>query len=499
MGTGAVKRAVSEEASYPHKGSVAFVWWALVLGVTLRLAGVWNDLWLDEIWSLRNVEHLTRALDIFTIHDDNNHLVNSLLMFALGSGAHAATYRLGSLVAGCCSLIILAFAASRSHRLGEKVTLLLYALSLPCIVYDSEARGYALGTTCALLTYSLNNSFMTGPSLRRAVLLWPTAILGMCAHFSFLPYYAALVAWSVGAAAVTQQHNLRRTRALLLTAHGVPLCGAMALYLTTVRYLPTGSGTLAGYADVVLSTLSLAAGGLQLSASDPESSLLAVLVAVGFLALMLRELYDLRREGTRAWSLYAVLIFGVPAVILLVLQPRVVFPRYFLPSIVCSYYLCGKIVQRRLAGSRGGAICAVAVTFACLVAHALSVTTFLRHGRGEYSAALTEMARVSGSQPLTVASDHDFRNGLVVRYHAERLGLAGKINYLERDASGAERSTAATAPDWYIAHESEPSAASPPPSITIGNSNHYLLYRTYGHGFGLLSGWSWHLYRHSPD
>lgn len=489
---------MNAKVSPPYDDSATLVLLTLLMGVALRLAGTCNDLWLDEIWSLRNVETLTHVSDIISLHDDNNHLVNSLLMFALGPGAAALTYRLCSLVAGICSLTILALGAARSRQPAEKFTLLLYAVSLPCVMYDSEARGYALATTCALLTYLLNNSLLTTPTLRRALLLWPTAILGICAHFSFLPYYAALLVWSIGAAATERHRTTRHTLRVLLTAHSVPLSAAIALYLTTIRYLPTGSGTLAGYADVILSTLSLTAGGPQLSASSPETSLVAVLVAVGFLACLLREMYDLRREGNRAWVLYTVIILGVPAFILCVLQPRVVFPRYFLPSILCCYYLCGKMLQRHLTAFRGGALFATMITLTFVIAHSHNVTTFLRYGRGEYSAALTEMARESGSAPLTVISDHDYRNGLVVRYHAERLGLADRIKFLESDAPNAGESTPGTGADWYIAHEADPSAPPPAPTITLANGAHFSLYRSYGHGFGLLSGWSWHLYRRSP-
>jgi hypothetical protein len=70
--------------------SKLFLYVALCAGVFLlaaiiRIVAAFNDLWLDEIWSIELVRELRSALGVFTqTHHDNNHYLNSLFIYVLG-------------------------------------------------------------------------------------------------------------------------------------------------------------------------------------------------------------------------------------------------------------------------------------------------------------------------------------------------------------------------------------------------------------------------------
>src|SRR5882672_9601571 len=79
---------------------------ALVAGAALRALAIGQDLWLDEIWSLQVAATLGSSLDAFRLSFDNNHILITLLMYALGGSWGAIVYRLPSLLAGLLSIAI---------------------------------------------------------------------------------------------------------------------------------------------------------------------------------------------------------------------------------------------------------------------------------------------------------------------------------------------------------------------------------------------------------
>ncbi len=78
-----------------------------VLAVGARLPGLFTELWVDEVWSLRDVLALQSWTDIFvTLRIDNNHHLNGLWLYWLGSGQHQALYRLLAFVSGLGTVVI---------------------------------------------------------------------------------------------------------------------------------------------------------------------------------------------------------------------------------------------------------------------------------------------------------------------------------------------------------------------------------------------------------
>jgi hypothetical protein len=113
---------------------------------------------------------------------------------------------------------------------------------------------------------------------------------------------------------------------------------------------------------------------------------------------------------------------------------------------------------------------------------------FLRLGRGQYRAAVEYMAAHSDGDVIEVASDHDFRNELVLRYYARYLPAGRRLHYHFQAAAEPNR------PEWVILHSQ---AINYDPPRVIGYSNErYTLTRVYP--FAGPSGFHWAIY-HRAD
>jgi hypothetical protein len=116
----------------------------LLVGVLLRLRGVFTDFWLDEIWGLRIALAAPSWLALITrIHQDTNHPLVSIVMHAIGPVRHWEWYRVFPLLCGIGTIVAV---RERTYRI-------LAALSFPLIVYPSEARGYAPAAFFLVLAY----------------------------------------------------------------------------------------------------------------------------------------------------------------------------------------------------------------------------------------------------------------------------------------------------------------------------------------------------------
>src|SRR5579871_206024 len=73
----------------------------LLLAAVLRIVATHNDLWLDELISLRAAQALTAPWHVFTaIHNDNNHYVNTLYLYFLRDQDAAPPFRYFSVLCG---------------------------------------------------------------------------------------------------------------------------------------------------------------------------------------------------------------------------------------------------------------------------------------------------------------------------------------------------------------------------------------------------------------
>jgi hypothetical protein len=73
----------------------------ILAGAMLRIRGARNDLWLDEIWSLKLAQSAKSVMEIFTrLHHDNNNYLNTLYLYLAPNRGNWWGYRFLSIAAG---------------------------------------------------------------------------------------------------------------------------------------------------------------------------------------------------------------------------------------------------------------------------------------------------------------------------------------------------------------------------------------------------------------
>ena len=79
----------------------------VAIGTALRLPPLFNDLWLDEVWTWFSARKLTSPVEVFTaIHHSNNNHLNTLFFQLLGEHWPGAVYRLPAFASGVGGLVL---------------------------------------------------------------------------------------------------------------------------------------------------------------------------------------------------------------------------------------------------------------------------------------------------------------------------------------------------------------------------------------------------------
>lgn len=478
----------------PARGLGLAVGAVVVAAGLLRLVGLFGDLWLDEIWSIRMVETLGGPLDVFTVmRHDNNHPLNSLWLHAVGSGAPAWWMRAPAWVAGIGAVAAAAAVGRTQFRrlhpgdeAGAGRAALAAALALaipyPFVHYASEARGYsaavffALLALWAVLRLTDRETAARGTAWRWAALYAGAAVAAFLAH----PTAAVVLVGGV----VIQVDAVKRLGEAPLgpvaLAHGVPALALAAFVWGFVRTMVVGGGPINAVTDVLAELSAYTLG------TAPSMGLLPALPLL--LALFGGSLVVLARSSPGLAAAYLGMIVVAPAVGLATGPSAGPYPRYFLvPAAFAVVVISYGAARAWTAGPRARAAVSVGA-LAVTVGSALHAAALFRHGRGEYREALRHIAASSPFPEITLTSDFDFRNGTVVAWHADAAGSDRTVIYLpasDLPPRGAQ---------WYLVHRLA-GETPPAPEVTDPQGHRYLLDATYLHAG--LSGWSWAVYRNA--
>src|ERR1700722_3533163 len=165
----------------------------LVAAAVVRLAGINQQLWLDEIWSIRWGQSARSVWEVFLLHTDNNHWLNTIYLRCLGGGRPWWMYHVLAEVTGIGTVVL-------GWRISGKscVALVLLGASDFLVEYSTDARGDAPAGFFALLCVWMMKEQLERPGEWRAVALGVSACLGVVSHFTFVVILAGLVgAWMV--------------------------------------------------------------------------------------------------------------------------------------------------------------------------------------------------------------------------------------------------------------------------------------------------------------
>lgn len=478
---------LTRELSTLRRLSTITIFIFLVVGIGLRVHGAATELWLDEIWSINNVKDLSSPLEILgSLTSDNNHLINSLWLYFLSTHSHPLLLRAISVFFALGSLYLTYAIGNLRSPLHSAVFMTLIAVSYPVVIYSTEARGYAGLIFFLLLSFYHAVHWIKAAKISNALWLNCACALGVMAHFSFLQFLPALAIWCLLSRLKSGSGKKAVSETIFLFSPVLAVVGW--LYLTHIRFISEGSGPLKGYLEVTINALSVSVGGFEMSPISPWRLFVPLGLAVLVCITALIEIMKLRKEDDNLWMLYLTGIFVVPALTLFVMQPRVIFIRYFLPAIMLLYLLLAGLFTRWLKdNSPKRRYIGLILLLGYIALHGVTDTRFIYNGRGNYTGLTSEMLTASPNTTVSYSSDHDYRNPVLIEYLSERLGEKNRFRYIDHEAM----KTVAHKPDWYITHSLD-STVEPQPDLMVAETA-YSLHSSYYHT--ALSGFSGHLYR----
>lgn len=449
----------------------------LVLAAWIRLTAARTDLWLDELVSLHLALQLPTPLHAITVLHDNNHVLNTSWLSFLGAGRSELSYRLPNVAAGI-AIVVLGWALTpASPAYAKLVSALVLATSMLLVTHTSEARGYGPAIACVLAALLVLQRGLAGaPRAWLAPLFWLCCVLGVLWHLSAAMGYAALLAYWLAARRHQPLGALSREA---LRWHFVPVAALFAQYLLFTRRLKIGGGHELTVADTVSTTAAWTLG----VPVDPSTRWLALASVAGVTVLALRELW---RARDPRWVLYASgLLF--PVLTLLAAHIPHSAPRYLLFSVTFFSLLLGHAASLWIARGGPARFATLALLALSLVLNTAGDLELIRLGRGSYHVAVSFLLEHGSASAITVTSDHDFRNGLLLAHYAAAARGGARIQYL------SSKRLPAAGSEWLILHRNAGDSSAEPPA------HFQLAQHAYDKRLALpcatTSGMSWYVYR----
>src|SRR5277367_6430701 len=116
----------------------------ILAAAAIRIAGIDCQLWLDEIWSIRLAQTAGSPLGVFVkLHHDNNHWLNTLVLYFLGPGRPFWSYHLLPEISGIGTVVV-GYLLARPHGARAVLcVLILLGASEFLVEFSTDARGYA--------------------------------------------------------------------------------------------------------------------------------------------------------------------------------------------------------------------------------------------------------------------------------------------------------------------------------------------------------------------
>jgi hypothetical protein len=428
-------RANADEAGGARANAVAAL--AIVAAAAvLRVLGGWNDLWLDEIWSLELAREVSRPSDVFLrLHHEINHYLNTLWLWSAGSRGNWFGYRVPALLAGIATVAV-AGAVPRERGAARIFTMLVVAGSYVLVLYSSEIRGYAGLVLFAYLSLLLLRAHLRRGDLGLGAAYACAACAGLLSHVLFASVVLSGVAWS--AWEIGRRRAPLRTALALGACHALPLAALAALYVADIRWMEVGGGGASGSLVADYGTaLAFALGAPVSSAAQLIGCVAAVLVIDLGVRLVRRS-----DPGEALFYLGAIVVF--PLLLAVVRGSPVIYVRHFLLPIAFVLLLLGSLLGALWQRGPRGRAAAAALLAGYGIANAAHLRELFASGRGENAAALRFVLAGSPPGPVSIGADDDWRIQRVVAFHGAEVPGGERIRFETRsewDAAG---------PAWLI-------------------------------------------------
>ena len=457
----------------------------IVLAAVLRVLATHNDVWLDEIISLRIANEVKSPWQIFSgAHNDNNHYLNTLYLYFVRGQSYGPAYRYLSVVFGVGLVPTGYWLLVRRSRVEAVILVGLLACSYPLIHFSSEARGYSGALLGSVLACAALTRWLARDGGRRRS-LWMGLTYGLALVLAVLSHLTACLIWlplAAGSLLILMGRPGRIKSVLLwLAINLLPASVLAALYFLDLRHLTLLGGPPMTLAHGLGRLLALALGW------PAKDAVTVLIVLVPLMGLTVWQLAAVRKSGDPSWILLS-LIYVMPLVCMLFIQPKFFLPRYFLVIVPFIYVLAAMLLARLVQAPMGRGV--LAVVLALFVAgQAYLYAKFLRVGRGQLTAGLQYIIAHPPSSPLRVASNQDFRSIMELTYYAPRVLRDRELSYVTRQNQGSFPA------DWYIIHGE---GYDPPGPAALHVPDQPTWYRVAYFGASELSGQAWTIYSHQP-
>ena len=456
----------------------------------VRALALRNDLWMDELWTLWHLNQLRSVEEVFSrfIHD-NNHPLNTLWMYLVMPLKMDWAYRLLSWLGGTARVWLSAKVARmqllRLHpeappgqaQAAGLITALLFGSSYLLIVYSSEARGYGPALGFGLLAVYALLRGATDRASPWVVVYWLASILAVLAHAVSYQLIAAAVGFTV-VECLQSKGKPRQLWLALARWHAVPIAFGVLYYLRFIWRLEVIGGPETPLISVAAE---LAAYSIGVPAGAGMTLAFPLLIGGVIVALM-----SLWRRSRALTCFYFIGMIAFPAVALSFTPFIYLFPRYFILSAALALLLIGYLGALSWNAGRFARLTTIVVTSLVIAGNLMPTVQLLRHGRGEYKAALRYVAAHTPGGQITVSSDHDGRNVLLILHHGPLAIHSRALEYIPRNELPAEGA------QWVLVHRLD-HADIPPVELLDDRGNPYRLEKIFLHA--PLSGWDWYVYR----
>ena len=454
------------------------------IGLALRLWCARGPLWVDEIWSIENLEPLAHWWGVLCgISHDNNHFLNSLwLFFAYPASADPVWLRALSILAGSLAIPAMARLGARRNAPAAVAAAALMAFSFYFVSYSVEARGYASAALALILAYDALERWLDEPTGRAR---YAFAAAAGAAFFCHLASAVAILLFGVIAVGETFR---RGGDARAAAAAGWRLAWPTAIALApTFAFLVAGYVITGGFAIghvepfAALHTIGgftrMAALTLGLPTTLPVFAILTVAAPLAVAAALVFGLIAPERR------IACGVLFFAPAIGALILRvPNSHIPRYYLPSAIALILVVAEIAGE--AWRRGGAARLVGAG-AILAMLAGDVAALMEFQAAKASAWPDALAAIRASGETRLASNFDFGVGKQVAYFDRNEGA--KLEMTPQARLCGEK------PGWYVVEREDRIFA---PEVELGAPDCRLAYRfTRAFGESGLSQTPWGLYR----
>jgi hypothetical protein len=448
----------------------------LAVAAVLRIAAANGELWFDEVWSIRLVEQDVKspADVVLRLKHDNNHMLNSLVVYFVGPEGGSWSYRWPAVLAGIATVALAGWVARRRGFATQLAAMALVGGSYFLVHYSSEARGYAYQMFFMLLAYA---ALWEAEGTGRAKWEWlfaASCILGFLAQPLFLTVYLAAQVWSW----IPWPRVARRDIALRLVCRTiVPGLYFGWLYWVNLRHMTVGGGLEQPYVEVIVTTLSLFCGGpFHAPWAYAAAALTVAVTVIAFWSISAHR---------RRWMLYLYLIVMMPLTVLLIAQRDDLYPRYFLGSVLFLCLLWAEMLGMLYDRSEDGRVWYRVLLAAFIVANGVHIAQLITYGRNSYVEALKQMELRTPGDRIELLMDHPLRQQLMI----ERYGHRATTKPLHMSLPTEETAQSA---EWILAHDVETDFV-PGSSIGFPTGDNFELVEVYP--YAGLSGWNLALYR----